>query len=345
MYVTADGGATWTTATGWSATETAYKLAYDASNDLLYAAGGIQEMNAAKTGDVYVSADGGLSWTALNIPDDAAIQSLAITPDGTVYAGAGIISISGAGPTGIYKYENETWEHLADSPEMEITSIVIDPTDATILYATAADFNSYSSTIAGLYKSTDAGESWTHITEGLNHVYNIRTVSLQSSTNNLYIAGLATDGTGAGVIYKSTDAATTWSKLYTGLSGETINYMIFDGLISCNSRGLYEIKSKASLTFKISDKTVQPGTTVTISTTLTDNATGKKLKHRTVSLYKKSQGSWKKIDSKKTSNRANVTFTITVNKTNQYKIRYQPKDTAREEYVRSESATKKIHAK
>lgn len=345
VYITTDGGTTWTTATGWSSNETAYKLAYDATNNLLYAAAGIQELGVDKTGDVYVSSDKGLSWIALEIPDSAAVQSIAIAPDGTVYAGTGIIGIQGDGATGIYKYSNSTWEQLASSPTMEIASLVIDPTDANIIYAAAAEFNSGTGSTAGLYQSIDAGETWARLTNGLDNVYRVRTVGIQAGTNTVYVAGTATDGTEAGVIYKSTDQGASWNLLYTGLSNETINYLVFDGLVSCNTRGVYEIKSKANLTIKLSDSTVTAGEQITIRTVLTDKATGKKLKHKTVSLYKKVGGSWKKVDSKKTSRQAKAQFTISVNKTAHYKVRYQPKDTAREEYIRSESNSKRARVK
>lgn len=345
VYITSDGGTTWTTATGWSSNETAYKLAYDATNNRLYAAAGIQELAVDKTGDVYVSNDKGRSWVALEIPDNAAIQSLAVSPDGTVFAGTGIIGIQGEGATGIYKYNNSTWEKLASSPDMEISSLVIDPTDANVMYAAAAEFNSGTGSTAGLYQSVDAGETWTRLTNGLDSIYRVRTVGIQAGTNTIYVAGTATNGTEAGVIYKSTDQGASWNLLYTGLSNETINYLIFDGLVSCNTRGVYEIKSKANVTIKLNNSTVTTGEQITIRTVLTDKATGKKLKHKTVTLYRKVSGSWKKIDSKKTSRKAKALFNIYVNKTAQYKVRYQPRGEAREEYVRSESNSKRVRVK
>ncbi len=67
----------------------------------------------------------------------------------------------------------------------------------------------YAGTLYGVYRSTNAGASWTQVSTG-NYNYSLATTPANASL--LYSGG-------AGIIYRSTDAGATWTSLSTGLVG------------------------------------------------------------------------------------------------------------------------------
>lgn len=333
IYRTTDGGETWDTIDNWNSDYAVKALAADPNDPtILYAVGGIQNTLDALTGVVMQSTDSGATWTDLEITDDAAVQTIDVAEDGAVYVGAGALDIRGDSATGIYKYYGSTWTHLDGSPDEQITSIVADPDDATILYATASDFDSNQQTDGGVYKTTDAGTTWTALSSnpGLEEASHYRVITIQNSTNTLYMAGTEILS-GAGTIWKSTDGGANWGIYYTGLQNETFNTLLFDGLIAGNSRGAYDIRGKVSLTLKKGiDK---------LTATLKDAATDKKLQRKKVTLWKKNNGSWIKIDSDRTNSKAKAIFRIHPNKKSYYQVRYTPTGVAAEEYSSKRSRT------
>lgn len=90
-----------------------------------------------------------------------------------------------------------------------IPSLVIDPSDSNIVYATTDD--------RGIYKSTNRGESW--FRAGPAIIIGVRSMAIDpTQTRNLYIA--------AGRLYKSTDAGANWFP--TGLTELSIETVVVD---------------------------------------------------------------------------------------------------------------------
>ena len=85
-------------------------------------------------------------------------------------------------------------------------TLAIAPGDPTLVYAGFAG-----SKARGLYKSTDAGRSWQHLTDGLEDT-DIDAVALDPThPTTIYI------GTGSGGVFKSTDGGTNWRPASSGL--------------------------------------------------------------------------------------------------------------------------------
>jgi hypothetical protein len=97
-----------------------------------------------------------------------------------------------------------------------IAPVVIDPLDSQIIYAgavrsLAVDPRSpsivYASTRAGdVFKTTNGGESWTPINNGLR-VAGIESVVLDPKNPDIIYAGTTADG-----VYVSFDAGASWSR-------------------------------------------------------------------------------------------------------------------------------------
>lgn len=339
LYRTTDGGDNWNSIPAWNTDYAVQAIESDPNNDdVLYAVGATQNTVDAITGVVLMSTDAGANWTDLSITDDASSQALAVAQDGDLYVGAGQLDMSDDNvATGIYRYDGSSWSHLSDFPNEQVTSLVADRDNADILYATASDFDSYQHGHGGVYKTTDGGVTWNKLSDnssGLEDASKYRVITIQNSTNTLYMAG--TDITNnAGSIWKSTDGGENWGLYYTGLQNETFNSLLFDGLIAGNSRGAYDVRGKAG--FKINEKT-----STRIKFKLRDAATHKKLKHKKVTLWKKKDGDWVKVDSDHTNSKGKITFRIHPRSNSKYRLKYKPTGNAAEEYANSRSRTIEI---
>ncbi|MBI4407048.1 MAG: hypothetical protein HY565_00930 [Candidatus Kerfeldbacteria bacterium] len=338
---TTDGGTTWTE------NDAADFLTHDYSVDeiladvddanTLYAAVENGEPNNSKTGMVLRSTDQGVTWEDLEITDDVSAQTITQASDGRLYVGVG----ADAGSdylTGIYVYENGSWTALDGTPEEDIVKILVDPDDDTIVYAVST---------SGFYRSSDSGNSWDQITDGIDELRSFTSLAIQSSTtpNTLYLG--AVNFYGQGVLYKSTDGGDTWGLQYTGLQDETFYTLIFDGVTVGSSRGLFDVKSKAALTVKAAKKKVAVQSTAELTVTLKDAATNKKLRNQTVRVLQKTSQGYSLIKKAKTNKKGQLELSVKLPKAKKYRFKatWKPKGSSREEYVAATSSLLTVTAK
>jgi hypothetical protein len=148
--------------------------------------------------------DGGATWRAVN-GDDVRLNtehtfSMAVDPKdpSTVYAVAyDYYTNVETGSSGLKLHRSTdggaTWSTTALPGSGG--QLAIDPvTPSTLYYATSND---------GVYKSTDAGASWTAAKTGLGSLY---TRGLVATPNALFVDA-------GGTLYRSTDAAASWTAL------------------------------------------------------------------------------------------------------------------------------------
>ncbi len=121
---------------------------------------------------------------------------------------------------GVWKTENSgrTWFPISDEgiPIGSIGAIAVAPSNANIVYVGTGepDIRSQHSYGIGMYKSTDAGKTWTHI--GLEATRQIgRVVVDPANANRVYVAALghvyaANPDRG---VYRSLDGGATWKKI------------------------------------------------------------------------------------------------------------------------------------
>lgn len=340
-------------------------VSHPTNNNLLYAAHTNDDRAGSDTGAVLKSNDAGATWTNLNIPGNVPATSLTVAKDGDVYVGTG-----GDSSTGVYKYSGGSWSKLSGGfPSQKVSSVLADPENANIVLATVSSDPGSGSNQGGLYKSTNGGSSWSKITNGLTKVNNLDSLTAQTSTspNTFYVAGQDQSGGSNslnGAIYKSADGGQSWGQYYVGLKQESFYALMFDGLTAGNDRGLYDIKSKASVSLTVHQriikkvkrkgkvrnkvvykkiKTAKKGQVVSLKIALADAATKKKLKNRAVILYKKVGKKWKKIKKAKLNKYGYVFINTRMSKTAVYYALWKPGNKAdKAEYTTSKSKNVKV---
>ncbi|HET9136377.1 MAG TPA: hypothetical protein VFO76_07065, partial [Candidatus Kapabacteria bacterium] len=116
----------------------------------------------------------------------------------------------GASSGGVWKTENsgKSWIPLGDDlPEMQISSIAVDPANPDIIYIGTGDWDQIGITEQGILKSTDGGTSWTQtsLAKDPNFQYSSLRSILINPQNSNEVVTASTDG-----IWKSTDYGSSW---------------------------------------------------------------------------------------------------------------------------------------
>jgi photosystem II stability/assembly factor-like uncharacterized protein len=120
---------------------------------------------------------------------------------------------------GVWKSEDSgrTWVPVFDSePIASIGAIAVAPSEPNTVYVGSgeADMRSQISFGDGMYKSTDAGKTWTHI--GLDNTRQIGRVLVDPQNPNLVFVAALGHAYGANPergVYRSTDGGATWQKV------------------------------------------------------------------------------------------------------------------------------------
>lgn len=196
-----DGGSS------WSQTDLTWTLPqFTAVEKIIINPLNTNTLYAATSEGVYKSADAGLHW--VKVSTHLMAMDILMDPDDTssVYAAHG--NLNSTSDPGLYKSidAGATWNKLTNglpSSNFGRTSLALSPTVSFVVYAGIADGNSGS--IIGLYKSVDAGASWS-LSNSTNYVagqgwYDNVIAANPHTPESLYCAGLD--------IYLSTDNGDT----------------------------------------------------------------------------------------------------------------------------------------
>ena len=117
----------------------------------------------------------------------------------------------GVGLTGS-EDNGESWRNSDDGfvRDVHVSKLIIDPNNSNVFYATTQGETEYTDKVgdgAGVFKSTDRGNNWTQINNGLN---SLETNVLAVDPNDSDVLYLGTDDDG---IYKSINGGENWKKL------------------------------------------------------------------------------------------------------------------------------------
>ncbi len=216
-------------------------VAASGSDPNLYYAGGAD-------GGVWKTTDGGSSWAPLtdHMPTSA-VGAIAIDPTDhdVVYVGTGEANYANHSRYGLGIYKTvdggATWLQLAEDvfAGRTFSKIVIDPNDTSTLYAAVARAGGFPALAAakghpgaggavGVFKSIDAGVTWTHLTGGIPAVEASDVAIDRQNPSTVYAAiGNIFGDLGNGV-YKSENAGASWTRLGGGLPTSGVGRVSLD---------------------------------------------------------------------------------------------------------------------
>ena len=129
---------------------------------------------------MYKSTDGGATWTHIGLEDTQHIGKIAIDPrnPSVVFVAAIGHLYAPNAERGVFRTRDggRTWQKvLFKGPDVGAVEVVIDPTNSNVVYAglwntRRPPWYTYAPTNGpggGIFKSTDGGDSWTQLTNGL----------------------------------------------------------------------------------------------------------------------------------------------------------------------------------
>jgi photosystem II stability/assembly factor-like uncharacterized protein len=225
-----DYGRTWNPIFDHESTQSVGAIAVAPSDPKIIYVGsgeGLHRPDLSVGNGIYKSTDAGKTWAHLGLSDGQQIPSVAIDPRDPNKVFAAVLGHP-YGPSadrGLYRSTDggQTWQRiLAKDENTGASDVVIDPANPNIVYASMwearegpwEDNNTFNGTNGGLFKSTDGGDTWHPLTNGLpEDLAQINIAIAPSEPKRIY----ATVGMSSGKLgtYRSDDAGETWSQITT----------------------------------------------------------------------------------------------------------------------------------
>ena len=191
VFKSQDGGANWISASSGIMNPSNASLAIDPQTpDTVYA--------GTFDGKVYKSTDGGTIWIVVNTPPVTVFSRPVLLVDpsapATLYWGydSGVLKSTDGG---------NKWRATSKGlPPLQVAMLVIDPADSNILYI--------GSSVGTIYKSIDAGASWTRIPD----VSGVRALLIDPRSSSILYAA-----TGSRGVLRSENGGSTWTAINSGM--------------------------------------------------------------------------------------------------------------------------------
>jgi photosystem II stability/assembly factor-like uncharacterized protein len=230
VWKTTDYGRTWNPIFDDQPTGSIGALAIAPSNpDVIYVGSGegLRRPDLSTGDGIYKSLDGGRTWKHLGLRDGQQIGAIMVDPHDPDRVFAGVLGHP-YGPNaerGVFRSLDGglRWEKVLYKDENTgAIDLEFDPDNPQIIYAdmwasrrppwTAG--NSYNGPGSGLYKSTDGGNTWKQLTNGLptwnDHLGRIGFGIAPSDPNRIYAL---VDSPKLGGLYRSNDAGESWERI------------------------------------------------------------------------------------------------------------------------------------
>jgi photosystem II stability/assembly factor-like uncharacterized protein len=185
---------------------------------------------------VFKSTDAGGTWQNMGLNDTHHIGRVIIDPknDDVVYVAALGHQYTYNKQRGVFKTTDggKTWKKvLFISEKVGVVEVAIDPSDNKTLYAVAweRDRKAWNNVVAGpgsgIYKSTDAGETWKLLTKGLPTGEKVGRMGITIAPSNPNVLYLICDHRGVGgEVYRSDNKGASWRKTHEGKVKTGIGY-------------------------------------------------------------------------------------------------------------------------
>jgi photosystem II stability/assembly factor-like uncharacterized protein len=223
-----DYGRIWTPIFDHESTQSIGAISVAPSNpNIMYVASGegLHRPDLSVGNGIYKSTDAGKSWTHLGLRDGFQIPALAIDPRDPNRVFAAVLGHP-YGPNeerGLFRSTDggQSWQKIIYKDENTGASDVeIDPTNPDVIYASMwevregpwEDGNEVNGTGGGLFKSTDGGNSFHPLSNGLPKDLSQIYVAIAPSDPHRLYATIAVSSGGL-AFYRSDDAGENWSKI------------------------------------------------------------------------------------------------------------------------------------
>ena len=184
--------------------------------------------NIAYGDGMYRSTDGGKTWAHIGLTDTRQIGAIAVDPHdaNVVYVAALGHAYGPNAERGVFKTTDggATWSKILYKDENTgAIDLAMDPSNASVLYASLwqtrrPPWNVYPPSNgpgSGLYKSTDAGKTWTHLTNGLPARVGHIGVAVSPADPQRVYAQVDSDIEHGGV-YRSDNGGASWKHVAGG---------------------------------------------------------------------------------------------------------------------------------
>jgi photosystem II stability/assembly factor-like uncharacterized protein len=226
LWKSTNAGDTWAPLFDEQPVSTFGDLAIAPSNpDVLWAGTGEQQNRQSTSwgNGVYRSTDGGETWQHRGLTDTRHIGRVQVHPENpdVAYVGALGNLWKGSDARGVYKTTDggETWDKVFFADRFTgVVDLVMHPSNPDVLYAAAYQrlrrtwgFNG-GGPGSGIYKTTDGGETWTELTDGLPAGDKGRIGLAVPDTRPQTVYALVEHAEEGGT-YRSRDGGASWAKV------------------------------------------------------------------------------------------------------------------------------------
>lgn len=227
VWRTDDAGQSWRNVTdGQFNTSSVGAIAVAPSDiNVLYVGTGEHAVRGVMTsaGDgVYKSTNGGDSWVHLGLEDSRHIAAVRIHPGNPdlVYVAVQGALHGDSETRGVYRSQDggQSWERvLYVDATTGAADLSLDPTNPRILYAGMWEHRRFPWAVksggsgSGLYKSTDGGDSWVRLTQGLPDTLGKVAIDVSPANPKRVFANIEAEGDKGGV-YRSDDGGNSWTQ-------------------------------------------------------------------------------------------------------------------------------------
>jgi photosystem II stability/assembly factor-like uncharacterized protein len=172
-------------------------------------------------GTLYRSSDGGNTWSEVPALDGTSVFDIEFAPDGTTYIGTQD-SIRKSTDSGV------SWAtlNLGIGANDQVFDVALDPSNSSIIWTGVADASGLQP--VNVMRSTDGGATWANRTPPLAAPISAQGIAVDPDDSNTVIAVFG-GAFGGGEAWVTTDGGDSWMDRSTGLPGNPLNAVVYDG--------------------------------------------------------------------------------------------------------------------